>query len=339
MTPPLPRTMRQLIQPDIHSTTLRLTTAPLPLPGPSDLLVRVAAASPCKDELLWALNPASPAASGKPAIPCLDLSGTVVRAPPGSAFPPGSAVFGCVAPSRAGAAREYAVVREDGVAAVPAGLGWVGAAAVPVSALTAWQGVFVRGGRLEVEGLGGGEARGRNAGVRVMVTGAGGGVGSWAVQFARLAGARVVGVCGEGKEGVVRGLGAGEVVDYTRQSVEAWVGEDRGREVDLVVDCVGGKALEGSWRAVKEGGSIVSISCPPETARPAGLEKVLSKSLFFIFEASGKDLAEIAQLIEAGKVRPLVDSVWTFEEFEKAFERVDSGHARGKVVIKVRGDV
>ncbi|KAB5513338.1 hypothetical protein GE09DRAFT_1162618 [Coniochaeta sp. 2T2.1] len=338
--PPLPQTMRQLLQPSLTSPTLILTTAPIPTSGPDEALIRISACSPCKDELIWALNPASPAASGKEAVPCLDFAGTVVSAPAGSEFAAGDHVFGAIDPSRAGAAREFAVVKTGELARLPGRMGWDEAAATPLSALTAWQAVFVQGG-LEVGGLKGRVddeegARERNRGKRVLVTGAAGGVGSWAVQFAALAGARVVGVCGAGKEGIVRELGAGEVVDYTRTSVEEWVAEDKGSEVDLVVDCVGGKALEGAWRAVKDGGSIVSVYCEPETVRPAGLEKVLSKSLFFILETSGAQLGEIAKLLEAGKARPLVDSVWPLDEFEKAFERLDSGRARGKVVIKIR---
>lgn len=140
----------------------------------------------------------------------------------------------------------------------------------------------------------------------------------------------------------MRRLGADEVVDHTRTSIGEWVvgggGTGKEREVDLVLDTVGAGSLAGCWSAVREGGAIVSICAPPETARPEGLEKRLGKSVFFILETSGSNLAEIAELLEAGKVSPLVDSVWSFEEFEKAFQRVDSGQARGKVVIKVRGD-
>ena len=134
-------------------------------------------------------------------------------------------------------------------------------------------------------------------------------------------------------------LGATEVVDYTRTSVEEWVaGDAAGREADLVVDVVGGKTLAGCWRAVKEGGALVSVNTPPDTVRPAGLEKRVGRSLFFIVEPLGSNLAEVAELIAAGKVRPTVDSVWKFEEFEKAFQRLDGGHASGKIVIKIAED-
>ncbi|KAJ9155929.1 NAD(P)-binding protein [Coniochaeta hoffmannii] len=343
-TPSLPSSMRQLLQPSIHSTNLILTTAPIPtVPTRDSVLVRVRACCPCAGELLWAANFPGSVPSDKEMVPCQDLAGTVVALHPSatqSDFKVGDAVFCRVSAERAGAAREYAVARASELAAVPAGLGWVDAAAAPLSALTAWQALFVHGG-LEVAGLHGDEgARGRNAGKRVLVTGAAGGVGSWAVQLAALAGAgAVVAVCGRGKGEVVGKLGATEVVDYTRTIVEEWVAADRAsREVDLVVDVVGGKTLAGCWRAVRERGTLVSVNTPPDMVKPAGLEKTVGKSLFFIVEPLGSNLAEVAELIAAGKVRPTVDSVWKLEEFEKAFERLDGGHASGKIVIKVAED-
>jgi len=174
----------------------------------------------------------------------------------------------------------------------------------------------------------------------VMITGAAGGVGSWAVQLASLAGAgAVIAVCGPGKEAAVRELGATEVVDYTRTSVEEWAAADlAAREVDFVFDVVGGKTLAGCWKAVREGGALVSVNTPPDMVKPAGLEKEVEKSLFFIVEPLGSNLAEVAELIRAGNVKPVVDSVWPFEQFEKAFEKLESGHTNGKIVIKVGAD-
>ena len=90
---------------------------------------------------------------------------------------------------------------------------------------------------------------------------------------------------------------------------------------------------------MREGGTIVSINTPPDAVKPEGMEKTAAKSLFFIVEPLGSNLAEIGKLIEAGKVGPTVDSVWEFDEFEKAFARLDSGHAKGKIVIKVSSEV
>ncbi len=217
------------------------------------------------------------------------------------------------------------------------GLNWIEAAATPLSALTAWQALFDQG-TLDAAGLkGDAAARQRNGKLRVLVTGAAGGVGSWVVQLAALSGAKaVVAVCGPGKEDAVRKLGATEVVDYTKTSIEEWVAADpAAREVDLVIEMVGGKTLAGCWAAVKEGGAMIAINTPPEYGKPEGLKKELSKALFFIVKPLGSNLAEIGELIAAGHVRPVVDSVWEFADFKKAFERLESGHAKGKIIIKV----
>lgn len=335
--PTLPKTMKQLLQPDIQSTRLILTTAPVPQPTESDdVLVRVAASCPCAGELLWAKNFPDAVPADKEMVPGQDLAGTVVALAPGSTSPfrPGDRVFSRVPATRAGTAREYAIAKVSELAAVPEGLGWAEAAAVPLSALTAWQALFMHG-RLDAPAA---EGKKKNADKRVLITGAAGGVGSWAVQLASLAGAgAVVAVCGgAGKAAAVRKLGATEVVDYTRTSVGEWAAADpAAREVDVVFDLVGGETLAGCWRAVREGGVLISANTPPDAVRPAGLEKEVEKSVFFIVEPSGSNLAEIAELIGAGKVRPVVDSVWPFEEFEKAFEKLEGGHAQGKIVIKV----
>lgn len=334
--------MKQLLQPDIQSTKLILTAAPVPSPSePDDVLIRVAATSPCAGELLWARNFPSAVPSDKEMVPGQDLAGTVVLAPEGSGFATGDRVFCRVSASRAGSAREYAIAKVVELAKVPSNLDWVAAAATPLSALTAWQALFLHG-KLERDGLkegsDGEDARRRNAAMRVLVTGAAGGVGSWVVQLASLAGAgAVVAVCRAEKEETVRKLGATEVVDYTKTPIEDWVGSDPAkREVDLVVDMVGGRTLVGCWTAVREGGRIVSVNTPPDLVKPAELaSKWLSESVFFIVESLGSNLAEVADLVETGKLSPVVDSVWPLEQFEKAFEKLESGHANGKIIIKI----
>jgi NADPH:quinone reductase-like Zn-dependent oxidoreductase len=334
----LPLTMRQLLQPDLQSTTLILTTAPIPTPtAPDDVLVRVHACAPCAGELLWAKNFPDSVPKDKVMVPCQDLAGTVVTAPESSAFKSGDRVFCRVSAERAGTAREYALAKVGELAKIPEGLGWIEAAATPLSALTAWQALFVHGG-LDEEALKEDDgARQKNAGKRVLVTGASGGVGSWVVQLAALAGATVVAVCGAGKTDSVRKLGASEVVDYTKTSIEQWIARDpKTRAVDLVVDVVGGKTLAGCWMAVREGGYLISANTPPDMLKPDALEKKLTKSLFFIVEPLGSNLAEIGELVYAGKVAPVVDSVWPLDQFAQAFEKLESGHAKGKIVITIR---
>ncbi|KAK0752934.1 hypothetical protein B0T18DRAFT_395658 [Schizothecium vesticola] len=337
-TTTLPKTMKTLLQPSRTSYELISTTAPVPTPShPDDVLVRVAATAPCAGELTWVVAFPASIPQEKQMVPCQDMAGTVVSAPASSGFVPSDRVYCRIDAQRAGAAREYALARVSELAKIPERLGWVEAAATPLSALTAWQALFVQGG-LDAEGVKGGK---ENAGKRVLVTGAAGGVGSWIVQFAKLAGVGgVVAVCSGAGAEAARKLGADEVVDYTKGTIDEWAEGDREkREVDLVVDVVGGKTLAGCWGALKEGGTIVGINTPPDMVKPEGMAKTAGKSLFFIVEPLGSNLAEIGKLIDAGKVGPTVDSVWEFAEFEQAFARLDSGHAKGKIIIKVADDV
>jgi NADPH:quinone reductase-like Zn-dependent oxidoreductase len=304
---------------------------------PDDVLVRVHAAAPCAGELYWGINFPESVPPGKIMVPCQDMAGSVVSAPAGSGFAPGDRVYCRIDAGRAGTAREYALARTTELAKIPSNLSWVEGAATPLSALTAWQALFDQG-TLDPKGLkGDAAAREHNGKIRVLVRGAGGGGGGWAVQLAARAGAKaVVAVCGGDKEAAVREMGAAEVVDYTKTSLEEWVAADpAAREVDLVFEMVGGKSLTGCWSAVKEGGAMICINSPPESGKPEGMKKELSKALFFIVKPLGSNLSEIGELIEAGHVRPTVDSVWEFEDFKKAFARVDSGHAKGKVIIKL----
>ncbi|KXX82647.1 Reticulon-4-interacting protein 1, mitochondrial [Madurella mycetomatis] len=334
----LPQTMKTLLQPSVKTTELISTTAPVPTPShPDDVLVRVHAAAPCAGELTWAMNFPDAIPADKELVPCQDMAGTVVSAPAGSGFAAGDRVYCRISAERAGAARDYALPRASELAKIPPSLSWIEAAATPLSALTAWQALFVQG-TLDAAGIeGDAAARERNGKIRVLVTGAAGGVGSWVVQLAALAGAKaVVAVCGPGKEEAVRELGATEVVNYRETSIEEWVAVDpAARECDLIIEMVGGKTLTGCWAAVRDGGSMICINTPPDVGKPAGLNKTLSKGLFFIVEPLGSNLARIGELIEVGRLRPTIDSVWEFADFEKAFERLDSGHAKGKIIIKV----
>ncbi|PGG97989.1 hypothetical protein GX51_07031, partial [Blastomyces parvus] len=184
----LPPTIRSLHQPDPLKPEITLrTTAPPTLPpsSPTDHLVRVHATSPCAGELTWpAWNPHLFSAE---IVPCYDLSGTVVQAPPDSPFPPGTPVWARTHVGRAGNAREYTVVPTGELARRPAaGVDEITAASVPLSAETAVQALFERGG---LRGLGEGEGgRAANKGKTVLVTAASGGVGVWLVQLAREAG-------------------------------------------------------------------------------------------------------------------------------------------------------
>lgn len=313
---------------------------PLPTPSsPSDLLIKVTATCPCLGELDWAAAFPDVIPDSKEPVPGQDVLGTVVSAPEDSGFKPGDEVFGRIDGRWAGGCREYAIVKKDEMALKPKGLDWIQAVATPLSALTAWQGLFFQGTLRKEALFGDEEARKFNAGQRVFIAGAGTSVGSWAVQFAALAGAEaVIALCSGARETVMKQLGATEIVDYTKTNTEAWAKEDPRRQVDFVFDCIGGASISHLWSAVKDGGAFVSIAGDPIGAKPDGVAKELKNGGFFIVQSIGTQLAELATLVEAGKAKPQVDSVVPFEKFAEAFDKVEGRRTNGKVVIKVFGD-
>ncbi|OCK99666.1 alcohol dehydrogenase [Cenococcum geophilum 1.58] len=308
------------------SPTLSLTSLPLPSASPPYHLIRTHATTLTSGELTWP-EPLSLPTS----IPGFDLAGTVVVAPPDSPFQPGEKVYALTSFSRQGNAREYSVALTEELATMPRGVTWEEAASVPLSALSAWQALFVHAG-LSAPGKEGGESAGRK---RVLVTAAAGGVGVWAVQLARAAGAEVVGTCGAANGEFVRGLGADEVLDYKVTDLKEWVGAEEGRRFDVTLDCVGGKTLEDAWTCVKDGGVVISVAQPPETMKPTEGIRTDVRSVWFIVESNGQQLGEIKRLVEDGKCKGVVDSVWEIENWEKALERLKGGHTRGKVVLKL----
>ncbi|KAF4981475.1 hypothetical protein FZEAL_2718 [Fusarium zealandicum] len=334
----LPSTIKAVHQPDPSSSNLILTTTPFPiLTLPDTYLVRVHAASPCLNELSWETNYPHLFDPNHERVPCTECAGVVVASLDGEKFKPGDEVFFRGDGRPTGHLREYTIVKGATMAMKPKALSWTDAAATPLSALTAWQGLFEHGTLNKTAIEGDVTARRQNAKVRVLITGAGGGVGSWAVQLAAAAGAgSIIGVCGRSKMEEVRKFGATEIVDYRAQPVDAWAGQDPAeREVDLVLDCIGGDTTAMCWRAIKEGGTFLSIAGQPEAAKPKDETKSVAKGVWFLVQPRGSDLTEISELVNAGKVRPLVDSVYPFDKFKEAFERVQGGQTKGKVVIQV----
>ena len=328
----IPSSTRALIQPDTSLETLILTKLPVPTARPSsdEHLIRVDAISPCNGERLWPKNFPPPDPTSKQWVPGYDMAGTVITAPSSSPFPPGSEVYARTNYRRTGCARDYTIAITDELALRPQHLSWTDSAAVPLSAQTAWQALFVHAG------LGGTDA-GQAAGKRILVTAASGGVGIWVVQLAHLAGAEVIGTCGPDNVEMVSDLGANLVINYRATSLRDW-GQDPQNQVDVIIDCSGRQSLEDAWWAVREGGLLIGIVQPPEQARPEGCRAKDVRSLFFIMEPNGRHLAQITKLIDEGKCRPIVDSVWRFEEYEKAFDKADSGRARGKVIIDMMAE-
>ncbi|MCJ1450468.1 hypothetical protein MMC28_000799 [Mycoblastus sanguinarius] len=304
--PKLPLVAKSLIF-DTASQALKIHAShPIPTPNPSknDHLIHVKTTALCTRELLELITPG------------YDLGETVITAPPASPFKPGDDIHARTRPNRPGNYREYSIVRMEEMPLKPQKLNWVEAATVPMLAITAWQALFEHAG---VKGL----DDPNSARKRVLITAAAGGVGVWLVQLARIAGLKVVAQVGSAKND-----------EFVQRGEFEGMGRERG-PVDIVFDLFGGKTLEDALFCVKEGGSLISIFEPPEGKRPEGLKNKGVKNEFFIITPNGQQLAEVSKLLNEGLCEVVVDSVWDFENYEKAFERLDGVHANGKVVIKV----
>jgi NADPH:quinone reductase-like Zn-dependent oxidoreductase len=294
--------IRETGSPDV----LHYEEADPPEPGDGQVLIRVNAA---------AVNPTDWKArrglseTRLPAVLGKDVSGTVELSRAND-IAEGDDVFGYVA---GGGYAEFAIASADTIARKPAGLSHEQAAALPVAGMTAWQALFDRG-RLE---------RGQTA----LIAGAAGGVGHLAVQFAKLAGARVIGTGSSRNRDFVLGLGADEYVDYTEQDVGQTVSG-----VDVAFDTVGGDTTQALVSTVGEGGILVTIAnAPPdEAARAHGVRAEL-----LVMSPSSEQLSRIAELVAAGEVRVEISQVLPLAEVQQAHELSESGHTRGKIVLTV----
>ena len=244
----------------------------------------------------------------------MDLAGVIEAIGDGvTAFAVGDAVYGMSDMMHQGAYAEYAVVPVAGIAIKPTSVDFVTASAVPLAGLTAWQALF--------------NAAGLKSGQTVLIHGAGGGVGSFAVQFAANAGAHVLATAGSDKIALLRELGATEAIDYTKARFE-----DVARDVDVVFDTIGGEVLERSLAVLKRGGILVSIAGQPDVA---AAEARGVRAAFVFTQANGAELGEIARMIDAGKVKPLVSTVLPLSKARKAHDLITRGHTRGKIVLRV----
>ncbi|OAA34873.1 alcohol dehydrogenase [Metarhizium rileyi] len=345
MSSPLPTTMKVVHQPDPKSTTLVLEDSPLPRAShPEDCIIKMYSATPCLGELHWEKWFSSLFAPDRERVPCTEGAGVIVKLPDAASaesfgFKVGDEVFFRVNPSQTGNLREYSSARLSQMAHKPKNMSWVEAGATPLSSLTAWQGLFQHGTLDSAAILGDEEAAKKNGGIRVLVTGASGVVGSFAVRFAALAGAGHVAAVASGSAAAyVKELGASEVIDYKQQSVAEWAAQHvSGPEVDLVLDCVGGTTLASCWSAVKDGGVLLSVASDPMEMRPGSCDKKLKEAKWFLVEPNGKHLQVISNLIEDGKCKAKVDSTVSFVDYQKAFDKVENKQAKGKVVIQVTG--
>jgi NADPH:quinone reductase-like Zn-dependent oxidoreductase len=277
---------------------LAVGEAERPRPGPGEALVRVHAAAITRDELQWPID-------RLPAIPSYELSGVVEKAGPGVVgVAAGEQVFALTPFDRDGVAAGYTALPAELLVARPRALGHAESAAIPLPALTAWQGLFDHG-RL-------------GADERVLIDGAAGSVGGFAVQLARARGAHVVATASAGNLGLVRELGAHEALDA------AACFEDAVEPVDLVFDTRGGERLRRSVAVLRAGGRLVSVAEEP----PEGGE-------YFIVEPNRDQLTSIARLVDAGELRPPPIETFPLVSAREAFARSLEPGRRGKVVLGV----
>jgi len=326
--------MKAIVQDTYGSAdVLRLADIDKPIAGDHDLLVRVRAAG--VDPSVWHLMMGLPYmirlmglgfSSPKARVRGADFAGNVEAVGKSVAhFKPGDEVFGVVDFLKNGSFAEYASAPEGLCAPKPSNLTFEQAAAVPLSACTALQGLSDRG---KIQ-----------SGRKVLVVGAAGGVGSYAVQLAKAFGAEVTGVCGTDKLDLVRSLGASDVIDYSRSDFT-----DGSRRWDLILDTAGRRPLSLVRRALTPHGILVIVGGEGGNRWTGGfIERQLhaaflstlgsQKLVGLSAKANQKDLLTLKELIEAGKVVPVVDRTYPLAEAAEAIRRLEHGHARGKAVI------
>ena len=293
--------------------------APRPHPAPGEVLVRVHAAG--INPVDWKIREGHLKEMLHHTLPLVlgwDVSGVVAALGAGvTRFKVGDEVFSRPDIERDGAYAEFIVIRETEVALKPKSVDHVHAAALPLAGLTVWQSLF--------------DAAALTAGQRVLIHAAAGGVGSLAVQLAKGRGAHVIGTASAKNHAFVRALGADEVVDYERERFETVVGP-----VDVVFDTMGGDIQTRSWEVLKRGGILVSIASPPsaEAAVAHG-----GRFAFVFTQPNAAQLAEIATLVDAGKLKASVETVLPLAAAVRGQALSAAGHTRGKIVLQVVGEV
>ena len=292
--------------------------APRPELGAGDALIRVHATGITPAELTWADTYRNCDGSERlPAIPGHEVCGVVESLAPGvTDVSIGDEVYALTSFCRDGAAAEYVATHAADLAPKPKTLSPVQAAAVPLSALTVWQALFDHAGLVP--------------GQRVLIHGAAGGIGAFAVQIARWHGAYVVGTASAENRDFLLGLGANEVIDYRHVRFEQSV-----RDMDVVLDTIGGGTRERSWQVLRPGGMLVSLPEPIPEREAEAHGKPGRRGVFFIVRPDREQLGRIATLIDSGALRPVIAETIPLSKARHAYERGVAGHTRGKLVLAV----
>jgi NADPH:quinone reductase-like Zn-dependent oxidoreductase len=295
------------------SDVLQLDEAPAPRPAAGQVLIQVRAAgvNPVDGKIrsgsFRKAETRLPAALGRDVAGVVEAVGAGVKS-----LDVGDDVYAFLG-EHSGGYSEYALADEQEVARKPVSLDYVQAAAVPLAATTAWQALFDHG-HLQ-------------RGQRVLIHGGAGGVGNYAIQFAKVRGARVF-TTGKAEDGeLLRSLGADEVIDYESERFE-----ERARDMDLVIDLIGGEIQARSWTCVRDGGALVSTLEKPSEKEAAARH---ARTAVFMAKPTASQLSEIAGLIDDGKVRVVIEATYPLAEARDAHDRLEHEHTQGKIVLTV----
>jgi len=298
-----------------NEDVLRIEEIPVPSINNDDVLIKIPATS--VDPVDWKVREGYMKARNIHTLPYIlgwDISGTVEQA--GSevtGLKKGDEVFGRSAFQRNGTYAEYIAVKADEVTTKPKNLTHKEAASIPLVGITAWESLVNKAGITK--------------GQHVLIHAASGGVGSIAVQIAKAKGCYVIGTTSTANVDLVKKLGADEVIDYTTRDFS-----ERLTGLDVVFDTLGGSVLDRSWKVLKKGGILVSIAGNPD---PAEAEKYGVRTAYVFVGPSVTILNELRTLIETGKIKPVIDRVYTLDEIRLAHQYSQSGRAKGKIVIEI----
>jgi NADPH:quinone reductase-like Zn-dependent oxidoreductase len=297
---------------------LKYEDAPRPEPKDDEMLIKVFAAGVNSfDGVLRSGKYAKVFKMQLPWIPGYDIAGKVEKVGGKvNRFKVGDSVYAFISIPSGGGYAEYALAKENQVALKPATIGFTEAAGVPSVALTAWQALV--------------DKANLQSGQTVLIHGASGGVGLFAIPIAKIRGAKVMATASTANQDFLKQLGADVAIDYKTQKFE-----EIAKEVDVVVDGVGGDTLARSYPIVRKGGVLVSLVAPLDQAQ---LDSHGIRGVSLEAESNGGELAQIGRLIDEKKLKVIVSQTFPLADAAKAQAQADTGHARGKIVLKVRDE-
>src|SRR4051812_22938260 len=316
LAPATAESAQQMLAIRIHEfggpEVLKLEPAPRPAPGAGEMLVRVHAAG--VNPIDWRIR-AGPGFGAKlPYIPGFDMSGVVDELGPNvTKFKKGDEIFAMLDLRRGGAYAEYAIVKPEEAAPKPAKISHTDAASIPLVALTAWQALF--------------DTAKIDKGQIVLIHGGSGGVGSMAVQLAKWKGATVFATASQENQTFLKSLGADVTIDYRNQKFE-----EIAKNVDVVLDTIGGDTQTRSWQTLAKGGILVSIVGGATRSKPKDLDV---RAADILVHPSADELSQLAKLLDDGAIHPVVTQVLPLAEAAKAHQMSETRHTRGKIVLQI----